>query len=111
MMSRRFSLPLASRVIAPYPRDHGATRCLSDSPPRNGRQAVIAADSLALMDALHIERATVAGFDQGARAANVLATLQPGRCTATVSVSGYRISSQAAGRTPLPPTAEHQWCY
>lgn len=99
------------RVIAPYLRGYGATRFLSDATPRNGQQAVIAADILALMDALRIERAILAGFDWGARAANVVAALWPSRCTAMVSVSGYLIGSQMASRTPLPPAAELQWWY
>jgi len=99
------------RVIVPFVRGYGSTRFLSDDTPRNGQQAVLAADVIALMDALGIERAVMAGFDWGARSANVVAALWPGRCKALVSVSGYLIGSQAAGQAPLPPPAEHAWWY
>jgi pimeloyl-ACP methyl ester carboxylesterase len=99
------------RVIVPFVRGYGTTRFLSDGTPRNGQQAVLAADVIALMDALGIERAVLAGFDWGARSANVVAALWPGRCKALVSVSGYLIGNQAAGQEPLPPPAEHAWWY
>jgi pimeloyl-ACP methyl ester carboxylesterase len=99
------------RVIVPYVRGYGTTRFLSSATPRNGQQSVLALDALALMDALRVERAIVAGFDWGARTANIIAALWPERCTALVSVSGYLIGSQAAGKTPLPPSAELQWWY
>jgi pimeloyl-ACP methyl ester carboxylesterase len=99
------------RVIVPHLRGHGTTRFLSDSTVRNGQQAVIALDAIALMDALQIEKAVVAGFDWGARTVNILAALWPERCKALVSVSGYLIGSQAANRAPLPPAAELQWWY
>jgi pimeloyl-ACP methyl ester carboxylesterase len=99
------------RVIVPYLRGYGATRFLSGATTRNGQQAALAVDTVALMDALGIEAATVAGCDWGARTAGIVAALWPERCTALVSVSGYLIGSQAAGRTPLPPSAELQWWY
>lgn len=99
------------RVIVPYLRGYGTTRFLSDATPRNGQQSVIAADIIALMDALKIETATVAGCDWGARTANILAALWPERCKSLVSVSGYLIGSQQVGSTPLPPKAELQWWY
>lgn len=99
------------RVIIPYLRGYGSTRFLSESAVRNGQQAAIAVDMIALMDALHIERAVIAGFDWGARTANIMAALWPQRCKAMVSVSGYLIGNQAAGRVPLPPAAEQQWWY
>jgi pimeloyl-ACP methyl ester carboxylesterase len=99
------------RVIVPFVRGYGTTRFLSDDTPRNGQQAALAADVIALMDALGIEKAILAGFDWGARSAGVVAALWPGRCTALVSVSGYLIGSQAAGAAPLPPRAEHAWWY
>jgi pimeloyl-ACP methyl ester carboxylesterase len=99
------------RVIVPHLRGYGTTRFLSDATPRNGEQAVLAADALALLDALGIETAVVAGFDWGARSANVLAAVWPERCDGLVSVSGYLIGSQAAGKAPLPPAAELQWWY
>jgi pimeloyl-ACP methyl ester carboxylesterase len=99
------------RVIVPFVRGYGTTRFLSDDAPRNGQQAVLAVDVIALMDALGIGRAILAGFDWGARSANVVAALWPDRCKALVSVSGYLIGSQAAGQAPLPPQAEHSWWY
>ena len=98
-------------MIVPYLRGYGATRFLSTDTPRNGQQAVIAVDIIALMDALRIEKAVVAGFDWGARTADIMAALWPERCKALVSVSGYLIGSQAANRTPLPPKAELAWWY
>ena len=99
------------RVIVPYLRGYGTTRFLSDATFRNGQPSAIAVDILALMDALKIEKATVAGFDWGARTADIMAALWPERCRALVSVSGYLIGSQAAGKLPLPPKAELQWWY
>jgi len=99
------------RVIIPYLRGYGTTRFLFDAAVRNGQQSVVAVDIVALMDALKIETATIAGFDWGARTANIIAALWPRRCKALVSVSGYLIGNQAAGRLPLPPRAELQWWY
>ncbi|MEZ0296133.1 MAG: alpha/beta fold hydrolase [Candidatus Methylacidiphilales bacterium] len=99
------------RVITPYLRGHGATSFLSAETPRNGQQAVIAVDIIALMDALKIGKAVVAGFDWGARTAAIVAALWPERCKALVSVSGYLIGSQAANKAPLPPKAELAWWY
>jgi pimeloyl-ACP methyl ester carboxylesterase len=99
------------RSIVPYLRGFGSTRFISDESPRNGEQAALALDAIALMDALEIERAVVAGFDWGARTAGVVAALWPERCKALVSVSGYLIGSQEANRKPLPPSAELAWWY
>jgi pimeloyl-ACP methyl ester carboxylesterase len=99
------------RVIIPYLRGYGTTRFLSAETVRNGEPAALAADIIALMDALKIEKATVAGYDWGARTANIMAALWPERCKAMVSVSGYLIGSQEAGKMPLPPNAELQWWY
>jgi pimeloyl-ACP methyl ester carboxylesterase len=99
------------RVIIPYLRGYGGTRFLAADTPRNGQQAALAADGLALLDALKIERAVVAGYDWGARTANIMAALWPERCKALVSVSGYLIGSQELNRMPLPPKAELQWWY
>jgi pimeloyl-ACP methyl ester carboxylesterase len=99
------------RVIVPYLRGYGTTRFLSSETRRNGQQSVVAVDVVALMDALRIEKATIAGFDWGARTANIVAALWPERCKAMVSVSGYLIGSQQAGKNPLPPAAELQWWY
>jgi pimeloyl-ACP methyl ester carboxylesterase len=99
------------RVIVPYLRGYGSTRFLSSNTVRNGQQSVVAVDLINLMDALKIEKATIGGFDWGARTANIVAALWPERCKAMVSVSGYLIGSQEAGKIPLPPSAELQWWY
>ena len=99
------------RVVVPYLRGYGTTRFLSEATPRNGQQSVLAADVIALMDALGIGKAILAGFDWGARTANVVAALWPGRCKAMVSVSGYLITGQEANKAPLPPLAELAWWY
>jgi pimeloyl-ACP methyl ester carboxylesterase len=99
------------RVIVPYLRGYGTTRFLSNATLRNGQQSVVADDIIALMDALKIEKPTIAGFDWGARTANIIAALWPERCKAMVSVSGYLIGNQEAGKMPLPPEAELQWWY
>jgi pimeloyl-ACP methyl ester carboxylesterase len=99
------------RVIVPYLRGYGSTRFLSSETVRNGQQSVVAVDIIALMDALKIEKAIRAGFDWGARTADIIAALWPERCKALVSVSGYLIGSQEAGKMPLPPKAELQWWY
>jgi len=98
-------------VIVPYLRGYGTTRFLSGETFRNGQPSAVAVDIVALMDALKIDKATLGGFDWGARTANIIAALWPERCKAMVSVSGYLIGGQEAGRTPLPPSAELQWWY
>jgi pimeloyl-ACP methyl ester carboxylesterase len=99
------------RVIVPYLRGYGSTRFLRADAMRNGEPAALARDAIDLMDAMGIPSALVAGFDWGARTANVLAALWPERCTGLVSVSGYLIGSQAGGASPLPPAAEQLWWY
>jgi pimeloyl-ACP methyl ester carboxylesterase len=99
------------RAIVPYLRGYGSTRFLSRETIRNGQPSAIAADIVALMDALQIERPILAGYDWGARTADIIAALWPERAKALVSVSGYLIGSQAAGKIPLPPPAELQWWY
>jgi pimeloyl-ACP methyl ester carboxylesterase len=99
------------RVIVPHLRGFGSTRFLSGETFRNGEQAALAVDVIALMDALEIEKAIVAGFDWGARSADIVAALWPERCTGLVSVSGYLIGSREANRKPLPPSAELAWWY
>src|SRR5215213_8628211 len=91
------------RVIVPYLRGYGTTRFLSSTTMRNGQQSVVAVDVIALMDALKIEQAVIAGCDWGARTANIVAALWPERCKAMVSVSGYLIGNQDIGKLPLPP--------
>lgn len=99
------------RVVVPYLRGYGTTRFLADGTPRNAQPAALATDVIAFMDALQIDKAIVAGFDWGARSADIVAALWPERAKALVSVSGYLIGSQAAGSAPLPPKAELQWWY
>lgn len=99
------------RVIVPYLRGYGTTRFLSDETFRNGQPSALALDTVAFMDALKIERAILAGFDWGARTADIVAALWPERCKALVSVSGYLVGSQEAGKVPLQPKAELQWWY
>jgi pimeloyl-ACP methyl ester carboxylesterase len=99
------------RVIVPYLRGYGSTRFLSSETFRNGQPSAVAVDIIALMDALKIQKATLGGFDWGARTVNIMAALWPGRCKAMVSVSGYLIGSQEAGKMPLPPKAELEWWY
>jgi pimeloyl-ACP methyl ester carboxylesterase len=99
------------RAIVPYLRGYGTTRFLSNDTLRNGQPAAVATDIIAFMDALKIEKPILAAFDWGARTANIMAALWPERCKAMVSVSGYLIGSQEAGRMPLPPKAELEWWY
>ncbi|MBS1664881.1 MAG: alpha/beta hydrolase [Bacteroidetes bacterium] len=99
------------RVIIPHLRGHGTTRFLSDTTFRNGQPSAIAKDIVDLMDALKIPKAILAGFDWGARTADIIAALWPERVKGLVSVSGYLISNQEAGKAPLPPAAELQWWY
>jgi pimeloyl-ACP methyl ester carboxylesterase len=99
------------RAIVPYLRGYGTTGFLSDATMRNGQPSAIAVDIIALMDALKIEKTILAGFDWGARTANIVAALWPERCRAMVSVSGYLIGNQDAGRMPPTPKAELQWWY
>ncbi|RDS86656.1 alpha/beta fold hydrolase [Dyella psychrodurans] len=99
------------RVLVPYTRGYGDTHFLSDSTVRNGEPVAVARDVVDFMDALHIKRAVLGGFDWGARSADIVATLWPERVKALVTVSGYLIGSQESGETPLPPKAELQWWY
>jgi pimeloyl-ACP methyl ester carboxylesterase len=99
------------RVIVPYVRGYGSTRFLSSDTLRNGQPSALAVDIIAFMDALKIDKPIIAGFDWGARTANIIAALWPQRCKAMVSVSGYLIGSQEAGKMPLPPKAELEWWY
>jgi pimeloyl-ACP methyl ester carboxylesterase len=99
------------RVIVPYLRGYGTTSFLSSKTFRNGQQAALALDVIALMDALGIDKAVVAGFDWGARTANIMAVLWPERCKGIVSVSGYLIANRQTNRQPLTPQAEYAWWY
>ncbi|MER5368115.1 alpha/beta hydrolase [Streptomyces sp. NPDC002722] len=99
------------RVIVPHLRGHGTTRFLSARTFRNAQQSAVALDVIALMDALKIEKAVLAGFDWGARTADIIAALRPERCKALVSVGGYLVTNLAMNLEPLPPAAEHAWWY
>src|SRR5215472_368467 len=99
------------RAIIPYLRGYGTTRFLSSETVRNGQPSALATDLKDFLDALKIEKPILAGYDWGGRTANIFAALWPERCKAMVSVSGYLIGSQAAGKAPLPPPAELQWWY
>jgi pimeloyl-ACP methyl ester carboxylesterase len=99
------------RVIIPYLRGYGTTLFLSSETLRNGQPSALAVDLKDFLDALKVEKPILAGFDWGARSANIFAALWPERCKAMVSVSGYLIGNQEAGRLPLPPAAEYQWWY
>ncbi|MFD1537199.1 alpha/beta fold hydrolase [Nonomuraea guangzhouensis] len=99
------------RVIVPYLRGHGTTRFLSDKTFRNAQQAVIALDVIALLDALKMKKAILAGFDWGSRTADIIAALWPERCKALVSVTGYLITNRESNSKPLPPKAEWAWWY
>jgi len=99
------------RVLVPYARGYGETRFLSNSALRSGEPAALAEDVIDFMDALHIQQAELAGFDWGARSADIVAALWPERVKALVTVSGYLIGSQESGAMPLPPKAELQWWY
>jgi len=99
------------RVLIPSARGYGDTHFLSAKTLRNGQPAALASDLIAFMDALHIQKAVLGGYDWGARTADIVAALWPERVKALVAVSGYLIGSQEAGKAPLPPAAELQWWY
>ena len=99
------------RVIVPYVRGYGSTRFLSSDTFRNGQQAAVALDAIALMDALKIDKAILGGFDWGSRSADIVAALWPERCSALVAVSGYLIVNLQANLRPLSPAAELGWWY
>jgi pimeloyl-ACP methyl ester carboxylesterase len=99
------------RVLIPHLRGYGTTRFLSSDAVRNGQPSALALDTVEFMNALRLEKATIAGFDWGARTANIVSALWPERCKAMVSVSGYLIGNRNAGKLPLPPEAELQWWY
>ncbi|MDB5048830.1 MAG: hypothetical protein JWO30_1901 [Fibrobacteres bacterium] len=99
------------RVIVPHLRGFGTTRFLSGATSRNGQQAALAMDTVALMDALKIQRAILAGYDWGGRTADIIAALWPERCKALVSVNGYLIVDRERNKLPLPPQIEHGWWY
>jgi pimeloyl-ACP methyl ester carboxylesterase len=99
------------RVIVPYMRGYGGTRFLSEATPRSGEQAAFGADLLALLDALKIDRAVLAGYDWGGRAACVVAALWPERCAGLVSLNSYNIQNIAKSMEPDTPDNEHSLWY
>lgn len=99
------------RVYVPCLRGYGATRFLSDATPRSGEQAALGADLLALMDALAVPRAVLAGYDWGGRAACVVAALWPERCAGLVSLNSYNIQNIAAAMVPDSPENERSLWY
>jgi pimeloyl-ACP methyl ester carboxylesterase len=99
------------RVIVPYLRGFGPTRFLSETTPRSGEQAALGADLLALMDALAVPRAVLAGYDWGGRAACVVAALWPQRCAGLVSLNSYNIQDIAQAMVPDTPENEHSLWY
>ena len=99
------------RVIVPYLRGFGATRFLSDATPRSGEQAALGADLLALLDALGLQRALLAGYDWGGRAACVVAALWPERCAGLLSFNSYNIQHIAQAMQPEVPENEHRLWY
>lgn len=99
------------RVIVPHLRGHGSTRFLDVATQRTGQQSAVALDIIALMDALKIDRAVMAGYDWGARTACIIAALWPRRCIGLLSVNGYLIQNIARNALPLPAQAEVGWWY
>ena len=100
-----------NRVLVPWLRGYGATRFLTADTLRSGEQAALGHDLLRLMDALGIERAALAGYDWGGRAACIVAALWPGRVRCLMSSTGYNIQNIAASREPAPAAAEHRFWY
>ncbi|WP_333863211.1 alpha/beta fold hydrolase [Sphingobacterium sp.] len=98
-------------VLIPYLRGYGTTTFISSKTMRNAQQSAVALDIVKFMDALKIDKAIIAGFDWGARTADIIAALWPERCTALVAVSGYLIGTPKANKKPLPPNAEFLWWY
>jgi pimeloyl-ACP methyl ester carboxylesterase len=99
------------RVVVPYLRGYGPTRFLSADTPRSGQQAALGKDLLDLLDALRIERAALAGYDWGGRAACIVAALWPQRVRGLVSGGGYNIQNIAAAGDPAPPEQEYRFWY
>jgi len=99
------------RVVTPYLRGYGPTRFLSAATPRSGQQAALAHDLLALLDALAIQRAVLAGYDWGGRAACIVAALWPERAQGLVTCGGYNIHDIAGSTQPQSPVNEHRYWY
>ena len=99
------------RAIVPYLRGYGPTRFLQPSTPRSGQQAALGKDLLDLLEALHVERATLVGYDWGGRAACIVSALWPARARALVTCTGYNIQDIAASGAPASPEHEHRLWY
>ncbi len=99
------------RVIVPWLRGYGPTRFLSPSTMRSGQQGVLGRDLLALLDALRVPKALLAGYDWGGRAACVVSALWPERVVGLVTVNGYNIHDIAAAARPASPEDEHRYWY
>ena len=99
------------RVVVPYLRGYGGTRFLDAATPRSGEQAVLGADLLALLEALGMERAVLAGYDWGGRAACVVAALWPQRCAGLVTVNSYNLQNIARAMVPDTPENEQRLWY
>jgi len=99
------------RVIVPYLRGYGPTRFLDPRTPRSGQQAALGQDLLEFLDALGLERAALAGYDWGGRAACVVAALWPERAACLVSIGGYNIQNIARSGEPAAPDREHRLWY
>jgi pimeloyl-ACP methyl ester carboxylesterase len=102
---------LGYRVVVPYLRGHGPTRFRDGRTPRSGQQAALGADLLALLDALDLPEALLAGYDWGGRAACVVAALWPERVTGLVTVNGYLIQDVASSAAPIRPDLEAGFWY
>lgn len=99
------------RVIVPYLRGYGGTQFIDSTTLRSGEQAALGADLLALMDALGVQEAALAGYDWGGRAACVVAALWPERCRALVSFNSYNIQNISTALKPDSPSNEHRLWY
>ena len=99
------------RVIVPYLRGYGPTRFLDPATPRSGQQAALGTDLLALLDALDVRRAVLAGYDWGGRAACIVAALWPERVNGLVTITGYNIQDIAGSAQPADPEQEHRYWY
>jgi pimeloyl-ACP methyl ester carboxylesterase len=98
-------------VVTPWLRGYGPTRFLAATTPRSGQQAALGRDLLALIDALKLGPAVVAGYDWGGRAACIAAALWPSRIAGLVSVNGYNIQQIAEADRPVDPVAERRYWY
>ena len=99
------------RVLMPWLRGFGPTRFRDPQTPRSGQQAALGADLRDFMDALGIDRALLAGYDWGGRAACVVAALWPERVRGLVTISGYNIQDITMAGAPSDPMQEQRYWY